>query len=142
MFTEMYEGQMQALGDSLNQTIFSTDSIYGILFILFIIVSVVMLSKSLWKLIGTWVGVILLLEIMHLLAFQTELGVMFPQLTVIFKYQVIVMLAQLCVGTPVSEWLLMVQAFLDSTIGVAGSIVIQAIQFLWMKITDVYEIFT
>ena len=105
------------LKQSLNDSAFSIDSIYGILFLILAIFVTVKICKSLRQSVMWWIGLILFLEIMHVLAFETVLGSWVPVIQVIFKYDVLTMFAQWCVGTKVSEFLLLLQAYISTIIG-------------------------
>ena len=106
----------QALENTLNGNILSTDSIYGILIIVGIAWLVYRGIKKATSSLSSILGFILLLEIGHIVAFSTALGSDIPLLQQIFKYDVLTALAQLCVGTKVSDFLLYVQAYLTGVL--------------------------
>ena len=54
----------------------------------------------------------MLIEIGHIAAFYSSVGIWAPVLKEIFKYDVFTALAQLCVGTPLADALLYTQAWL------------------------------
>lgn len=106
------------LGD-LNPNILSSDSARSLLFLIFGFGVAVFLMRTLKRAVCWWIGLILFMEIMHFAALQTVLGVKFPILVSIFRYDVLSMLAQLCVGTKLCDILLYIRAFLEATIGTA-----------------------
>lgn len=103
-----------ALEATLNSQSLSGDSIYGIVIIAVICLLVYKGIKSVTNSLGSIIGFILLLEVGHVCAFSTTLGAQAPILQAIFKYDVLTALAQLCVGTPVSQFLLYVQAWMNA----------------------------
>lgn len=103
----------QALESTLNSTAFSTDSLYGILIIVVIAYLIIGGIRRVTNSIGSVIGFMLFLEIAHVCAFSTSLGTMFPSLQELFKYDVFTALAQLCVGTPIADFLLYLGAFLN-----------------------------
>lgn len=108
------ESVKQALEGTLNSSILSTDSLYGILIIIVVAYLVVRGIRKVTSSIGSVIGFILFLEIAHILAFNTSLGDMVPIAKEIFKYDVFTALAQLFVGTPVADALLYIQAWLNT----------------------------
>ena len=104
-----------ALENTLNGTVLSLDSIYGIIIVVAIAFLVYKAIKKATSSVMSIIGFILLLEIGHICAFNTSLGVSFPTLQTIFKYDVLTALAQLCVGTKVADVLLYIQAYLNGT---------------------------
>lgn len=107
----------KVLNESLSDTIFSLNSVYGIAFIILSIILIIWIKRIIKKSLVWWVNYVLFLQIMHVLAFSTKLGTWLPITQVIFKYDVLTMLAQLCVGTKFSEFLVWLQAFLNTVIG-------------------------
>lgn len=103
-----------ALEATLSSDVMTPDSIYGLIIVAVIAWLVVRGVKHVTNSIGSIVGFILFLEIGHVCAFNTTLGAQAPVLQTIFKYDVLTALAQLCVGTPVSQFLLYVQAWMNS----------------------------
>lgn len=108
-----------ALLSELNPEIWSTDTAKSILFLIFGFGMTVFVFKTLKKAICWWIGLIFFMEIMHFVAFQTVFGMQFPLLQEVFKYDVLSMLAQVCVGTKLCSILLYARAFLEATIGAA-----------------------
>lgn len=108
------ESVKQALEGTLNSSILSTDSLYGILIIIVVAYLVVRGIRKVTSSIGSVIGFILFLEIAHILAFNTSLGDIVPIAKEIFKYDVFTALAQLFVGTPVADALLYIQAWLNT----------------------------
>ena len=108
------QSMKDALEGTLNSTALSTDSIYGILIIIVIAYLIIRGIRHVTSSIGSIVGFVLFLEICHILAFNTSVGTWFPAAQDIFKYDVFTALAQLCVGTPVADFLLWTQAWLNT----------------------------
>lgn len=108
------ESVKQMLESTLNSSAFSTDSLYGLLIILVVAYLVVRGIRKVTSSIGSILGFILFLEIAHILAFNSSLGQWAPITQEIFKYDVFTALAQLCVGTPIADALLYLQAWLNT----------------------------
>lgn len=104
------------LQGQLSDTWASTDSFYGILMLVFGLLIVIWCIRKAARTVSWLVGFFLFLQIMHVIAFKTDIGVMFPVLQGIFKFEPLVALAQLLRNTPVCGWLLWLQAFLDATV--------------------------
>lgn len=123
--------EIEALKDSLKTTLnpsaWTTDSLYGILIIVLIAWIIIKFAKSVTKSIGSILCLILFLEIGHLLAFNSSLGSEYPILKEIFKYDVFTALAQLCVGTKLSDFLLSAQAWLIKVIDKVAGFVVQLV---------------
>ena len=115
----------QGLESTLNDTIFSIDSIYGIVIILFIVWCVWRMLRHAAGSPFRIIGFLLLLQIGHVVAFNVNVGNATHVLQTIFKYDVLTALAQLCVGTRVADVLLYVQAWLNAVVGGAISIVVE-----------------
>lgn len=107
----------ESLEATLNSNVISTDSLYGIIILLVVIYIIVRLIRKTLSSPGWLIGFIFLVEIGHILAYSTDLGTWIPVLQSIFKYDVLTALAQLCVGTKVSDVLLSIQAWLTAVIG-------------------------
>lgn len=112
-----------ALQDDLNPSIFTWNSIEGLLVILFIVGLVLYFGKKVKNIIVSGFMFMVFLEMMHILA-MSSVGDRFTILQTLFAYDTIQSLAQLCVGTPICRLLLYLQAFLNNTFG-------QAIEFMW-----------
>ena len=112
-----------ALQDALNPSIFTWNSLEGILVILFIVGIVLHFGKKVKNIIMSGFMFMIFLEMMHILA-MSSVGDRFTILQTIFAYDTIQSLAQLCVGTPICTLLLYLQAFLNNTFG-------QAIEVMW-----------
>lgn len=108
------ESVKQALEGTLNSSVLSTDSLYGILIIIVVAYLVIRGIRKVTSSIGSVIGFILFLEIAHILAFNTSLGEVAPVAKEIFKYDVFTALAQLFVGTPIADALLYTQAWLNT----------------------------
>lgn len=129
-------GEMKtALEATLNSEIMSPDSLYGIIIVLIIGWLVVRGIKNVTNSIGSILAFILFLEIGHVCAFSTTLGTQAPILQTIFKYDVLTALAQLCVGTKISEFLIYIQAWMNAvmqrvvdTVGEVAKLVMQYIE--------------
>lgn len=119
------------LKDSLNASAFSVDSVYGVIVLLLAVFLSIKICKSLRKSIMWWIGLVLFLEIMHVLAFSTVLGTWIPATQVIFKYDVLTMFAQWCVGTKVSEFLLLLQAYISTIVGGAFATIFHWFELLF-----------
>lgn len=112
----------QTLERTLSSDIFTTNSIYGLIIIFVVGIWIFGFIKKIISSPARLIAFILLLEIGHILAFSTALGSYVPAMKVIFKYDVLVALAQLCVGTKVADVLLWIQSYLNSVIGGAFAI--------------------
>ena len=111
--TQVFEGLQSSLAD----TPFSLSSLPGILLLLCLIGIVVLCVKKVGRMIAAGFGLLVLLEILHIIAYRTPIGSDVPILQTIFPYEPFTALAQLCVGTPVSDVFLWIQAFLNTVIG-------------------------
>lgn len=132
---DMVNEAKQALEATLNSEVWTPDAIYGIIIILVIGWLVVRGIKNVTNSLGSIIGFILFLEVGHVCAFSTTLGAQAPILQTIFKYDVLTALAQLCVGTPVSQFLLYVQAWMNGvmqqvvdTVGQLGKLAMDYIE--------------
>lgn len=105
-----------ALKDTLNPSALTTDSLYGIIIIVLIAWIIIKFAKSVTRSIGSIICLILVLEVGHLLAFNSTMGNEYPILKEIFKYDVLTAIAQLFVGTGFGDFLLSAQAWLIKVI--------------------------
>lgn len=124
----------KGLQDSLANTPFSLSSLPGILLLCCLIGIVVIFTRKVSHIIVTGFGLLLLLEILHIITYKTSIGETFPFLYRMFFYEPFTALAQLCVGTPLSDGLLWFQAFLNTVIG-------GAFETVWYWICLVYQYF-
>lgn len=110
-----------SLKESISDSIWTGNSVYGIVILFLFVLFAALCCKSIkyaFYLLGTFV----FLELMHILAFATPIGTDLPFLQVLFKYDVFTALAQLCVGTPLSDDLLWMQAYLNTIVGTAAGL--------------------
>lgn len=118
----------EQLLNTLTDSPFTWNSVYGVLVILFLVGLVFMAVKKVGHAVLWGFSVMLFVQIMHIIAFSPEVTAVVPEvipiLQTIFKYEPITALAQLCVGTKLSEWLVMLQVFLNRTIGEAVEVVL------------------
>jgi hypothetical protein len=106
------EGVKGVLEGTLNESVLTPNSIYGIVIIVVIAYLIIHGIRKVTSSIGSIIGFILLIEIGHIAAFYSSVGIWAPVLKEIFKYDVFTALAQLCVGTPIADALLYTQAWL------------------------------
>lgn len=106
------EGIKGVLENTLSDSVLTPNSIYGIVIIVVIAYLIIHGIRKVTSSIGSIIGFILLIEIGHIAAFYSSVGVWAPVLKEIFKYDVFTALAQLCVGTPIADALLYTQAWL------------------------------
>lgn len=106
------EGVKGVLEGTLNESVLTPNSIYGIVIIIVIAYLIIHGIRKVTSSIGSIIGFILLIEIGHIAAFYSSVGIWAPVLKEIFKYDVFTALAQLCVGTPIADALLYTQAWL------------------------------
>lgn len=116
---EILKDVHDTLFQNLNPNILSMDSVRSIIFLLLGFGISVFCIRTLKNAVQWWIGLILFIEIMHVIAFQTPVGEYAPIIQVIFKYDTLSMIAQLCVGTKVCDGILYVRAFLEAVIGTA-----------------------
>lgn len=117
---------ISALQEELNPSVFSLDSLRGLLLLLLIIGIVVCLVRRMTRLVGLGIVVLILIQILHVFSTST-IGSNIPVLADIFKYDVFQSLAQLFVGTPVCTGFLYVQQFFNQTFGLA----FEAVYYIW-----------
>ena len=128
-FMEKIQDGIQSLMNELNQTVFSADSVEGIIVLFILILIVIRLFGNIRKMLGWIICFILFMEIGHAAA-QTSIGDELPIFRQVFKYQFLQSVAQLFRGTSVCGWILWFQSFLNETVG-------KIAPFLWYVITDV-----
>lgn len=112
------------LQGELNPEIFTWDSMQGVLVLLVLIGIGVCFAKKITRFFFYGFMYVIFMEIMHVFALS-EIGSQFPVLQTIFRYNVLQSLAQLCVGTPVSDILLYIQVFINNTFGMAFTMVFE-----------------
>lgn len=112
------------LQGELNPEIFTWDSIQGVVVLLVLIGIGVCFAKKITRFFFYGFMYVIFMEIMHVFALS-EIGSQFPVLQTIFRYNVLQSLAQLCVGTPVSDILLYIQVFINNTFGMAFTMVFE-----------------
>lgn len=132
---------ISALQEELNPSIFSLDSLRGLLLLLLIIGLVICVVRKMTQFVGLGLVLLVLIQIMHVFAHST-LGANFPVLADIFKYDVFQSLAQLFVGTPIATGLLHVQQFLNSTFGLAFEAVVHIWNIIKPGVQKLYETFS
>lgn len=108
---EILIGIKNEVMDLLNSSAFSTDSIEGWIVIFLCLVIVYKVTKEAYDFIGWCVGVLFLIQLGYCLSL-TGLNDLIP-LSDIFKYNVVVSVAQCFVGTPFCDLLLYVDAFIS-----------------------------
>lgn len=108
------ESVKQMLEGTLNASAVSPDSLYGLLIVIVVAYLVVRGIRKVTSSVGSVIGFILFLEVAHILAFNTVVGQWAPIAQEIFKYDVFTAIAQLFVGTPVADFLLYTQAWLNT----------------------------
>lgn len=119
------------LMDSLNPSIFSFNSIPGILIIILIIILIHSFYKKAIESIGWIIGILLVYELFYCLSL-TGINDYIP-LSYVFKYDILVSIAQLFVGTPICDGLLYVASFcaaLMQRIWMLGETVFKAIWWI------------
>lgn len=112
------------LQGELNPEIFTWDSMQGVIVLLVLIGIGVCFAKKITRFFFYGFMYVIFMEIMHVFALS-EIGSQFPVLQTIFRYNVLQSLAQLCVGTPVSDILLYIQVFINNTFGMAFTMVFE-----------------
>lgn len=113
----------ETLQNTLNSSAWSSDSLYGIIILVLIGWLVIKFARNVTRSIGSIIGLIIFLEVGHMLAFNSSIGTDYPILKEIFKYDVLTAIAQLFVGTKVGDFLLSAQAWLAQVVDrVAGFI--------------------
>ncbi len=123
------------LQDELNPSVFTWNSVEGVLLILFLAGLGLCFANKLRKFLMTGFMLVVFIELCHIFA-MSSVGSNIPVLQTIFAYDVIQSLAQLCVGTPLCTFFLYLQAFLNNTFGQAIEIAWQLFWFVWDIIGD------
>lgn len=119
------------LMDSLNDSILSVNSIYGLLILLFLLGLFVVFMKKIRNFVTYGIALLLLLQILHVVAYQTPFGEWLPVLRSLFKYEPLVAIAQLFVGTPICKGILWVHSFLYVMVDAAFSMLFYSIRTLF-----------
>jgi uncharacterized protein YhhL (DUF1145 family) len=117
------ENLANTLKTTLNSSALTTDSLYGIIILVLIVWIVIKFAKNVTRSIGSIIGLILVLEVGHILAFQSTVGNDYPILKEIFKYDVLTAIAQLFVGTKFGDFLLSAQAWLIQVMNKVASFI-------------------
>ena len=95
---------MQISLPELNPSALSLDSGEGIILLLLIGFMIWCVVKRLFKFLWMAVGIVFLVQFLYVLG-QTSFSTIIP-INTVFKYDIFSALAQLCVGTKISEWLI------------------------------------
>lgn len=132
---EVFQNLHDTFLQELNPEIFSTDSFRSLAFLILGFGVMFFCMRTFKRAIQWWIGLILFVEMMYFIAFGTQVGVNFPFLQNIFKYDVFQMMAQLCVGTKVCDVILYIRAFLQGTITVCVTVIWNFVKWLWYWIT-------
>lgn len=103
------------LASSLNSTVFSLNSIPGIIALILIITIIYGIYRRATRAVSWTLGIIVLYEAFFCLSL-TGFNNLIP-LSTIFKYDICTSLAQLFVGTPISDGFLYVASFLAAVMG-------------------------
>lgn len=126
------------LKDGLEPTVLSWKSVYGIVVLLLFVIGVALCFRSVGYaafLLGTFA----FLQIGHVVACSTQVGADLPFLQALFRYDVFAALAQLCVGTGLSDALLWLQAYLNFAVGTAVGLVYDWIRILVLLFGRAYD---
>lgn len=115
---------VEVLREGLNPKILSVDSIQGLVFLLLLAYIIYLCVRRAFHFARWCVGLIFIFQLGHILA-GTELSTYLPFLPVLFRYDVLTSLAQLCVGTWLSDGLLWINAYLTNTFTTAFEYVIR-----------------
>lgn len=99
------------LASNLNPSIFTLDSMEGVVVTILVIILVYRITKNLGNFIGWCIGALVLIQFGHMLGF-TVLNDYFPFRDV-FKYDLIASISQLFAGTFVADILLYFDAMLQ-----------------------------
>lgn len=124
------ESVKQGLEQTLNQSVFSGDSVYGILIVILIVFLLIRSIHKMTNFVLSLCGFLLLLQVMHWVSMNTLVGTWVPVLQSVFKYDVFTALAQLFVGTPVADGLLWLQAWLNTVLAAVASWVLYLVQLV------------
>lgn len=120
------------LESMLSSDVFTTNSLYGVVILAVVVFLVIKFIHNLAKCFAFIVKFLLFWTVMHILAFETPIGSAFPVIQTVFKLDVLTSIAQLFVGTPVSGFLLWIQAYLVAVIG-------GAFRVIWAAVLVCYE---
>lgn len=124
------ESVKQGLEQTLNQSVFSGDSVYGILIVILIVFLLIRSIHKMTNFVLSLCGFLLLLQVMHWVSMNTSVGTWAPVLQSVFKYDVFTALAQLFVGTPVADGLLWLQAWLNTVLAAVAGWVLYLVQLV------------
>lgn len=124
------ESVKQGLEQTLNQSVFSGDSVYGILIVILIVFLLIRSIHKMTNFVLSLCGFLLLLQVMHWVSMNTPVGTWAPVLQSVFKYDVFTALAQLFVGTPVADGLLWLQAWLNTVLAAVAGWVLYLVQLV------------
>lgn len=115
--------------DVMNPTVWSSQSIEGIIVLLLLLVLVYKLFNKAYRFAWWCVGLIVFIQCMYLLG-GTAINNYIP-LRTICPYDVLQSIAQLFVGTGFADALLWVDELLTRTVGIAGEAFLKFVQALW-----------
>ena len=104
-------------------------SIYGLIILFLIAFMIWKCTKDLGQFFTFLISLFLFIQIGHVIASMPVMEKNVPVLKMIFRYDVLQALAQLCVGTPVCMWLLRAQAFLNFSITTAIMLLLETLQW-------------
>lgn len=124
------ESVKQGLEQTLNQSVFSGDSVYGILIVILIVFLLIRSIHKMTNFVLSLCGFLLLLQVMHWVSMNTLVGTWAPVLQSVFKYDVFTALAQLFVGTPMADGLLWLQAWLNTVLAAVAGWVLYLVQLV------------
>lgn len=111
------------LAGNLNPSIFTLDSMEGVIVTALAIIVVYRVTKNLAGFVGWCIGALILIQFGHVLGF-TVLNNYFP-FRDIFKFDVVASMAQLFSGTFVADWLLYFDAMLQYGAKVVSEVLVQ-----------------
>lgn len=127
----------------LSSTPFSWNSVPGLLLILFLLGICVFLARKAVRAVLTGVGLVVFLQVMHIIAYSTPIGDAWPFIKSLFGFAPLLSLAQLVVGTPVGNALVSAEVFLEYVIGNAFSafyyFIVVVGAFIWKTIQQVCQ---
>lgn len=106
--------------ESLNPSIFSLNSIPGIIILILIIMLIYSFYRHATKAIGWFGGILIVYEAFYCLSL-TGLNDFIP-LSYVFKHDILVSISQLFVGTPICDGLLYIAAFIGALMAKIWSI--------------------
>lgn len=111
------------LSSNLNPSIFTLDSMEGVIVTALAIIILYRITKNLTDFIGWCIGALILIQVGHVLGF-TVLNAYFP-FRDIFKFDVIAALAQLFAGTAIADALLYFDAMLQYGAKTVSEVLVQ-----------------